>query len=155
MDYRFKALQNVLRSDDSTLNLKEGGGMLAGFFDESAAENQREYLQLLELTFEHMKAGDLAEEEVKATLQALSKVFSEESDELETLCDHVEGLEDVMDAWHGQTDEICDALLSSIGFYESGDPQVLDDALAVVKQALEERLPLYGQISVADAKAGE
>lgn len=149
-DYRFQALQKSLQKETSSIDLKEGGGLLSGFFDEKAAENQREYLQLLELAFQHMKTGELDDSKCRVTLQALSSVFSEECDELEALCLQIGGLDDALSAWQAQTDDICAALEHAEIFFEEREPTILDEAYEVIRECLAERLPLYGRVALLE-----
>lgn len=150
-DYRMAALKRALQSKESSVNIKEGGGMTAGILDENAAESQREYLELLGVAFQKMREHALDKEETESTLMALILVFNEETEELCELCDMVEGFEDVKSAWCQQNEVICSSLKTALRFYETNDVAILDSALTAITQAMEERLPLYAEMVEAEA----
>lgn len=150
-DYRMLALKKALESKESALDIKEGGGMTPGILDQKAGDAQREHLELLTLAFEKMRSGELEREETQSSLMALVIVFNEETEELSELCDLVEGFEDVKEAWRNQNKQICDSLNFALTFFESGDPAVLDSALATITEAMEQRLPLYAEMVEAEA----
>ena len=154
-DYRFKALQDLLATETSTFNIKEGGGLLAGFFDEDAAAAQREYLELVKEAFRRIRAGTLDESETTQTFMALCEVFTAEGAELEALCQGNPQLAQGVSAWHHQTQDLCDALEAALSYFQDGNPEILTEAFEVISSALTERLPLYGQMALLEPQAAD
>ena len=148
-DYRLQALRAMLQKEQSSFDIKEGGGMIPGVLDEQAAARQEEYLHLLTVTFENIPNGRLDQVETQKTLMGLIEIFQNETDELVEACERVGGFDDVKQAWTSQNEAICRALEHAVTYYEHQDHALLESALDEIKEAMAQRLPLYHSMSSA------